>query len=144
VERCNECRKRVLRFERKLCRFLMIQMKRSQHHIGLLRQSHILHFVTTLILGISTLISIPQVDIQTAIAAPRIQRILLPDSTPITLPSILTKSSPEYTGFFVIVLSNVVLEKHLHINTTLAQGSSDHARIFTSLLLYTQTTSSFL
>jgi hypothetical protein len=144
VERCNEYRNEVLRFDGKLSRFLRLLMKKPTCYVDRLRQNRTLRGMTILILWMAMLISIPQVDLNAAYASSQVQKILPPDSIPVTSPSNHLRLSTEYGEFSVLVLNAADLEKYLHTYTILDQCSSDHARALSSVLLYTQTTSSFL
>ncbi len=146
VQRCNE---RItphfsLRFDGKLSRFLTIEMRKRKHYIARLRQSHTLRCVTIVVLWIATVASIPQVTVVAAPLASHVQRILPPDPIPIASPSHFNRSTAEDAEFSTDVLSEADLEEHLHTYTILEHCCSEHARILTSSLIYTQTTSSYL
>jgi hypothetical protein len=144
VEMCNECRNEVLRFGENVSTFLAYFMKKPKHHINRLRQNRTLHSITIIVLWIAVLASIPHGDIEADHTSSRIQKFLPADSMPIASPSDHLKVSTEYGEFSVVVLDAADIENHLHTTTILEQCSSDHARAFTSVLLYTQITSSFL
>jgi hypothetical protein len=119
-------------------------MKKPKYYIDRLRQSRTLRGMIIIVLWMTMLASIPQMDYNAAYASSQVQKILPPDSIPVASPGNLIRATIEYAEFFVVVLSKADLEKHLHIYTILEQCSSEHARALTGVFIYTQTTSSFL
>jgi hypothetical protein len=142
--KCGTTWNEVLRFDENVSTFLAHFMKKPKHHINRLRQNRALHTITIIVLWIAVLASIPQGNIEAANTSSRVQKFLPADSMPIASPSDHLKVSTEYGEFSIVVLNAADIENHLHTYTILEQCSSDHARAFTSVLLYTQTTSSFL
>jgi hypothetical protein len=119
-------------------------MKKPKNYIDRLRHCRTLRGMTIIVLWTAMLASIPQVDFNAAFTSSQVQKILPPDPIPVASPGTLIRATIEYAEFFVVVLSKADLEKHLHIYTILEQCSSEHARVLTSVFIYTQTTSSFL
>jgi hypothetical protein len=144
TERCNETQNDVLRFGGNLSRFYRFLMKKSKSFIDRLRQIPSLRGMTIIALWIAMLASIPQIDINITVTSSQVQKILPPNPSPVACPSNLIKVSIEYAVFSVIELSAADLEKYLHTYTIFEQYSSEHARALINVLLYTQTTSSFL
>jgi hypothetical protein len=144
VERCNECGETLLRFERKLSRFLSIEMKKHRCHIGQFRQNLAVRWTSILVLWIAVITSIPHVNVDSNSTAFDIQRILPPDPIPCASPGHLIKTIPEFAEYSSMVLNTADLEEHLLTYSTLELCSLEHAFILLSSLIYTQTTSSYL
>jgi hypothetical protein len=144
VERCNESRNGVLRFDGKLIRFSIIGMKKPMYHIEIFRQSLTSRWITIIVLWITMITSIPSTDVNAAFAASHVHRILPSDPIPVASPGHLNKTTPEYAEFSTVIINTADLEEHLHTYLPFELRSLEHAHLLTSALIYTQTTSSYL
>jgi len=119
-------------------------MRNNNHYIVRLRHNPALCYLNIILLWIAMIISIPATDIDATPASSPTQRILPINPVPSASPRILSKSAPEFSEIFTILIYEPVFEKHVRIFTTLEHSSLAYARILTHSLLYTQTTSSYL
>jgi len=90
------------------------------------------------------IISIPATDLHAAPQSSSEQRILPMNPVPFASPRILSKSAPEYSEIFILLIHEPVFEKHVRIFTMHEHLSLAYVRILAHSLLYTQTTSSYL
>jgi hypothetical protein len=119
-------------------------MRKNNHYIIRLRHNRTLCCLNIVLLWIAMVISIPAADIDAALETSPTQRILSVNPVPLASPRIHSKSAPEVSETLIILLHETVFEKHVRIFTVLEHSSLAKARILTYLLLYTQTTSSYL
>ena len=144
VERCNGQPLSQLRFGRKLSRFLEIAMKPNYYTIDRLRQSYFMHWAAMIILSIAILVSVPHFNFHIDSISSHIHKIVPLDTIPLASPGQLSRQTNETAEFSSDVINLADLEEHLQIFSTLEQRSLFYARTFTSSLIYTQTTSSYL
>jgi len=109
-----------------------------------LHRSLIVHITMIVLILISALASTSPLPIDKPIYQNNIQRVLPADIIPTISSGNSVKTTTDGIDFSRVLIDYNNPEEYLHIHTTLEQCSSDHARTLTSVLVYTQTTSSYL